>query len=48
MAFRRSIFEEVGCFDPALGPGTVTRSGDDLEMFFDIRDGSFSLSSLVW
>src|SRR5207247_10340890 len=36
MAFRRTIFDEVGCFDPAMGPGTVTRSGDDLEMFFRI------------
>ncbi len=36
MAFRRCIFDKLGGFDPALGPGTVTRGGDDLEMFFRI------------
>ena len=36
MAFRRSVFETIGGFDPAMGPGTPTRSGDDLDMFFRI------------
>ena len=36
MAFRRSLFERVGDFDPALGAGTPTRGGDDLEMFFRV------------
>jgi hypothetical protein len=34
MAFRRSLFERVGHFDPALDVGTPTRGGGDLEMFF--------------
>jgi GT2 family glycosyltransferase len=34
MAFRRSLFESVGYFDPALDVGTVTNGGGDLEMFF--------------
>jgi O-antigen biosynthesis protein len=36
MAFRRSLFERLGGFDPALGAGTPTRGGDDLEMFFRV------------
>ncbi|MEO6327690.1 MAG: glycosyltransferase family 2 protein [Ginsengibacter sp.] len=36
MAYRRSIFEEIGYFDPALDVGTVTNGGGDLEMFFRI------------
>ncbi len=34
MAFRRDVFRRVGPFDPALGPGTIARGGDDLEMLF--------------
>ena len=29
MAFRRSALERIGRFDPALGPGTLTRAADD-------------------
>jgi GT2 family glycosyltransferase len=36
MAFRSTIFEEVGAFDTALGAGTATNGGDDLEMFFRV------------
>jgi O-antigen biosynthesis protein len=36
MAFRRSVFGLVGDFDPALGAGTATNGGDDLEMFFRV------------
>jgi glycosyltransferase involved in cell wall biosynthesis len=36
MAYRRSIFDEIGYFDPALDVGTVTNGGGDLEMFFRI------------
>jgi O-antigen biosynthesis protein len=36
MAFRRSLFGRIGGFDPALGAGTPTRGGDDLEMFFRV------------
>lgn len=34
MAFRRSLFEQIGHFDPALDVGTVTNGGGDLEFFF--------------
>jgi GT2 family glycosyltransferase len=36
MAFRRSAFDRVGFFDPALDVGTETNGGGDLEMFFRI------------
>lgn len=36
MAVRRSIFHEVGLFDPALDVGTGTLGGGDHEMFFRI------------
>ena len=34
MAFRRSLFAQIGYFDPALGVGTITNGGEDLEIFF--------------
>jgi GT2 family glycosyltransferase len=34
MAFRVSLFDRIGPFDPALDVGTVTNGGGDLEMFF--------------
>src|SRR5712691_10285410 len=33
MAYRRSIFAQLGPFDPALDVGTVTHGGGDLDMF---------------
>lgn len=33
MAFRRSALEEIGPFDEALGAGTATRGGEDLDCF---------------
>lgn len=36
MAYRRSVFNEIGFFDPALDVGTVTNGGGDLEMFFRV------------
>ena len=33
MAIRRDVLMEVGPFDPALGAGTSTRGGEDLDMF---------------
>jgi hypothetical protein len=33
MAYRRSLFDDIGYFDPALDVGTVTNGGGDLEMF---------------
>lgn len=36
MAFRRSIFEKIGYFDPALDVGTPTNGCGDLEMFIRV------------
>jgi O-antigen biosynthesis protein len=36
MAFRRSTFDRIGSFDPALDVGTPTNGGGDLEMFFRV------------
>ncbi|MCA1563352.1 MAG: glycosyltransferase [Acidobacteria bacterium] len=36
MAFRRSLFDRAGLFDPALDVGTPTNGGGDLEMFFRV------------
>ena len=36
MAFRKSIFDRIGLFDPALDVGTPTNGGGDLEMFFRV------------
>ena len=36
MAFRRSVFDRIGRFDPALDVGTITNGGGDLEMFFRV------------
>lgn len=43
MAFRRSLFEKIGGFDPALDVGTVTRGGGDLEMFFRVIQEGYTL-----
>jgi GT2 family glycosyltransferase len=52
MAFRRSIFERIGPFDPALDVGTVTNGGGDIEMFFRLaREGHtlvYEPQALVW
>lgn len=36
MAFRRTVFDEIGMFDTALGVGTLAKGGDDTEMFFRV------------
>ncbi len=43
MAYRRDIFERIGYFDPALGVGTVSIGGEDLEMFFRLLKGGYTL-----
>jgi GT2 family glycosyltransferase len=52
MAFRRSVFEQVGTFDPALDVGTVTNGGGDIEMFFRLACDGHALvyepEALVW
>ncbi len=36
MAFRKSVFDEIGGFDPALDVGTATHGAGDLEMFLRV------------
>ncbi|MBW4459918.1 MAG: glycosyltransferase [Nodosilinea sp. WJT8-NPBG4] len=36
MAYRRSVFKDVGFFNPALDVGTPTNGGGDQEMFFRV------------
>jgi len=43
MAFRRSIFNRIGGFDPALDMGTATCGGGDLEMFFRVIQQGYTL-----
>jgi GT2 family glycosyltransferase len=43
MAFRRSIFDWIGAFDPALDVGTVTNGGGDLDMFFRVLQEGHTL-----
>jgi GT2 family glycosyltransferase len=44
MAIRRSLFEEIGYFDPALDVGTPTLGGGDHEIFFRcLRSGMICL-----
>ena len=43
MAFRKTVFAEIGHFDPALDVGTVTNGGGDLDMFFRVLRGGHTL-----
>ncbi len=43
MAYRRSVFAEIGYFDPALDVGTVTNGGGDLEMLFRVLQAGHTL-----
>lgn len=43
MAFRLSIFRDIGLFDPALDVGTKTNGGGDLEMFMRVLKGGWAL-----
>jgi glycosyltransferase involved in cell wall biosynthesis len=51
-AFRRSVFDAVGFFDDALGPGTPARASDDHEMFYRILAGGhraiYDPGAVVW
>ena len=44
MAFRRSLFDEIGGFDPALDVGTATNGGGDLDMFFRVLAAGHTLA----
>ena len=43
MAYRRSLFDRIGTFDPALDVGTVTNGGGDLDMFFRVLQEGHTL-----
>lgn len=52
MAFRRSVFDEVGGFDPALDVGTPSHGGGDLELLHRVVAAGlivrYEPSALVW
>jgi GT2 family glycosyltransferase len=52
MAYRRSLFDRIGGFDPALDVGTCTHGGGDLEMFFRVLKEGHTLvyepRAIVW
>jgi GT2 family glycosyltransferase len=43
MAFRRSLFDDIGGFDPALDVGTCTNGGGDLDIFFRVLKAGHTL-----
>ncbi|MEQ8672502.1 MAG: glycosyltransferase [Aggregatilineales bacterium] len=36
MAFKKSFLDEIGGFDPALGMGSLTHSGEDVAAYFEV------------
>ena len=44
MAFRRSVFDAIGHFDPALDVGTPTNGGGDIEMLFRVVHAGWALA----
>lgn len=43
MAFRRSLFDRIGFFDPVLDVGTPTNGGGDLDIYFRVLQAGFGL-----
>lgn len=43
MAYRRSVVEQVGPFDPALDVGTPTRGGGDSDMFRRVLEAGYKI-----
>ena len=52
MAFRRGLLEEIGGFDPALGPGSVAHDGDDIEALLRVLLSGHAIvndpAAIVW
>lgn len=52
MAFRRTLFDSIGGFDPALDVGTVTNGGGDLDIYFRTLEEGHTLvydpNAVVW
>ena len=51
-AVRRETIRRLGGFDEALGAGTRTRGGEDIDMFFRVLTAGYALanepSSIIW
>jgi len=43
MAFRASALRSVGGLDPVLGPGTLAKNGEDLDIYFRIIEAGYQL-----
>jgi len=43
MAFRRTLFDEIGTFDSGLGTGTIARGGEDLDVFFRVLQNGHTI-----
>jgi glycosyltransferase involved in cell wall biosynthesis len=52
MAFRRELLARLGGFDPALGPGTLARDGDDIEALLRVLLSGHAVvadpAAIVW
>ena len=52
MAVRRSVFEEIGPFDEALSPGTHSRAGEEIDLYFRLlrkdRTVLYNPRAIVW
>jgi GT2 family glycosyltransferase len=52
LAIRRSVIDEIGLFDEALGPGTAARCGEDHEYFYRALSRGHRIvyepAALVW
>ncbi|HEY7472231.1 MAG TPA: glycosyltransferase [Gemmatimonadota bacterium] len=52
MAIRRTAFEQIGAFDPALGAGSPARAGEDYDLFTRILAAGFHIAyepaAVVW
>jgi GT2 family glycosyltransferase len=52
LALRTDVIRQLGGFDEALGAGTRTRGGEDLDIFIRVLRGGYALvhepSALVW
>jgi GT2 family glycosyltransferase len=44
MAFRHTVFDAIGEFDPALDVGTPTNGGGDIEMLFRVVHAGFAVA----
>lgn len=52
MAVRRTVAQDIGGFDEALGPGAPTRAGEDIDYFLRVLLAGFTVAyeptSLAW